>query len=70
MTYVEAATGEARRYGKGDLTAVPAGVCVRRVIDEPCRTLAIKVPSSDEKIHCRHCERICERRVEKFGGDD
>jgi mannose-6-phosphate isomerase-like protein (cupin superfamily) len=65
VTYVEAATGEARRFHAGDFATVPAGVCVRRLIDEACRTLAVKVPSGDEKVHCRECDRECERRVER-----
>jgi hypothetical protein len=68
VTYVEAATGEARRFHVGDLSMVPAGVCVQRLVDERCRTLAVKAPSRNDKIHCRECERACERRVEEFGG--
>ncbi len=66
VTYVEAATGQARIYKTGDFATVPAGVCVKRLIDEPCRTLAIKVPSGNEKIHCRECDRVCARRAEGF----
>jgi mannose-6-phosphate isomerase-like protein (cupin superfamily) len=65
VTYVDAATGAAQRFRAGDFTTVPAGVCVRRLIDEPSRTLAVKVPSGDDKIHCRECDRECERRVER-----
>jgi mannose-6-phosphate isomerase-like protein (cupin superfamily) len=66
VSYVDAATGQARIYRAGDFATVPAGVCVKRLIDEPCRTLAIKVPSGNEKIHCRECARECEQRVESF----
>jgi hypothetical protein len=64
VSYVEAASGALHRYGPGDLTLVPAGVCVRRMVDQPCRTLALKIPSSAEKIHCRECHRECPSRQE------
>ena len=68
VSYVEAATGLLQRFGPGDLTLIPAGVCVRRIVDEPCRTLALKLPSSAEKIHCRDCGRQCPSRQEPFEG--
>jgi quercetin dioxygenase-like cupin family protein len=66
MTYQDAATGETQRFRAGDLRTAPAGVCVRRLIDEPCRTLAVKVPSNDRKVHCRDCTRWCAQRIEPF----
>jgi mannose-6-phosphate isomerase-like protein (cupin superfamily) len=66
VTYVAAETGEIRRFRSGDLSMVPAGVCVQRLIEEPCRTLAIKVPSNNVKVECRQCSQQCMRRVEPF----
>jgi hypothetical protein len=66
MVYQDAATGEMQRFRPGDLRMVPPGACVRRFIDEPCRTVAIKVPSGDRKIHCRDCQRSCEERMQAF----
>ena len=64
VIHVEALTGNTRRFHQGDLATVPAGTCVQRLIDGPCRTLAVKVPSNNEKIHCRDCDRVCPSRVE------
>jgi hypothetical protein len=66
LSYREAATGKITVFQAGDLATVPAEVCVERIVVEPCRTLAIKVPSNDVKIHCRDCARVCAHRVEPF----
>jgi len=66
LAYREAETGNTTVFQAGDLATVPAGVCVERIIQQPCRTLAIKVPSNDVKIHCRDCARVCTQRVEPF----
>jgi mannose-6-phosphate isomerase-like protein (cupin superfamily) len=66
LAYREAATGEITVFRAGDLATVPAEVCVERIIEQPCRTLAIKVPSHDVKVHCRDCARECMQRVEPF----
>jgi ethanolamine utilization protein EutQ (cupin superfamily) len=66
VVYREAATGKVTVFHAGDLATVPAGVCVERRIDAPCRTLAVKVPSDHVKIHCRECSRACDYRVEPF----
>ena len=66
LAYREADTGNITVFQAGDLATVPAGVCVERIIQQPCRTLAIKVPSNDVKIHCRDCARMCTQRVEPF----
>jgi LSD1 subclass zinc finger protein len=68
VSYVEAATGALHRFEPGDLTLIPAGVCVRRIVDQPCRTLALKIPSSAEKVHCAQCTRECPSRQELYGG--
>ena len=64
VSYLEAATGALHRFEPGDLTLIPAGVCVRRTVDQACRTLALKLPSSAEKVHCRGCHRECPSRQE------
>src|SRR5579863_1436385 len=67
LAYQDAATGRVGRFRAGDLVMVFAGVCVRRLMDEPCRTLAIKVPSDHGKIQCRQCPRDCCQRQQEFG---
>ncbi len=67
VSYVEAATGAMHRFEPGDLTLIPAGVCVRRIVDRPCRTLGLKLPSSAEKVHCAQCPRDCPSRQELYG---
>jgi mannose-6-phosphate isomerase-like protein (cupin superfamily) len=64
LSYREAETGKITLFRAGDLATVPAGICVERVVETPCRTLAIKVPSNDVKVHCRDCVRVCAQRVE------
>jgi hypothetical protein len=64
LTYREAETGHVTVFRVGDLATVPALRCVERRVDEYCRTLAIKVPSHDVKIHCRDCSRECAQRLE------
>ena len=66
LAYREAETGNVTVFRAGDLATVPVERCVERVVEESCRTLAIKVPSDDVKIHCRDCGRECARRVEPF----
>jgi mannose-6-phosphate isomerase-like protein (cupin superfamily) len=66
VAYREAATGETTVFRAGDLATVPAGVCVERIMRTPSRTLAVKVPSNDMKIHCRDCRRECRLRVESY----
>jgi len=69
VTYREADTGKVTVFRAGDLATVPAQVCVERRIDQPCRTLAIKVPSNDVKVHCGECPRVCSHRLEPFNHD-
>lgn len=63
LGYLEIATGEEHWFGPGDFVTVPAGVCVQRKVREPCRALAIKVPSSAAKVHCQDCGRECAYRL-------
>lgn len=53
-------------FREGDLVNVPRGVCVERFVREPARTLAIKLPSRAEKVHCGECRRACAQRREAF----
>ena len=66
LSYREAETGTVTLFRAGDLATVPVERCVERVVMERCRTLAIKVPSNDVRIHCRDCSRVCARRVQPF----
>jgi len=59
----DAATGEIHWFGPGDVRALAPGVCCQRVIRQQARTVAIKVPSSSEKVHCAQCDRECPSRV-------
>ena len=62
--HVDSATGETHWFSPGDLRVLPPGVCVKRVVRRPARTVAIKVPSSAEKVHCAECPRACAARLE------
>jgi len=62
----DVASGEIRWYGPGDLRVLPPGVCSRRMIQVPARTVAIKVPSTSEKVFCDGCPRTCAARLEPF----
>lgn len=64
--YRDIASGESHWFETGDLLSVPRGVCVERIVSEPSRTVAIKLPSLAEKIHCRSCDRICAHRRDPF----
>jgi hypothetical protein len=66
IDYREAATAKVSRFEAGDVVRVPAHTCVKRLVTGACRTLAIKVPSDDGKVHCRDCRRECAERVEPF----
>ena len=67
LAYLDAATGETHTFRVGDLLMVPPENCVRRLVEKRCRTLAIKLPSGEEKIQCQHCPRECRHRVRDFG---
>jgi len=56
-------TGETKWFGPGDLRVLPPGICTRRIIRVPARTVAIKVPSTSEKVFCLGCSRQCAARV-------
>src|SRR5579863_5882408 len=42
---LEAETGERHSFRVGDLLMAPPETCVRRLVEKPCRTLAIHFPS-------------------------
>ena len=61
--YLDVATGEIQWFGPGDLRILTPGTCAQRIIRRPTRTIAVKVPSSDDKIHCQECPRACAMRL-------
>ncbi len=64
--YTDVKSGETTWFNKGDLSYIPRGVCVQRIVRIPSRTIALKVPSGQEKKHCRQCVRDCSFRLEPF----
>ena len=66
--YFEVATGETQWLRTGDFSAVPAGVCVRRMVRERARTVAVKVPSNAERVVCAECPRQCASRLTPYLG--
>jgi quercetin dioxygenase-like cupin family protein len=64
--YFEAATGETKWFREGDFIAIPAGVCVKRMVRERARTLAVKVPSNAQRATCSCCQRECTSRISPF----
>jgi quercetin dioxygenase-like cupin family protein len=64
--YFEVATGETHWFDAGDLIAIPAGACVKRLVRRPARGVTLKVPSAAGKVHCQCCARECAWRVEPF----
>lgn len=67
--YFEAATGETNWFRPGDFSAIPAGVCVTRIVRERARTVAVKVPSSGERVVCSGCQRECAWRISPYLGE-
>ena len=66
LGYQDILRGTTEWFGPGDLINIDAGVCVRRLVPEATRTLTIKLPSADDKVHCRDCPRPCDSRLEAF----
>jgi quercetin dioxygenase-like cupin family protein len=64
--HFEVTTGETHWFGPGDVRVLPPGVCVERRVRTAARTVAIKVPSSAEKVHCAECPRDCASRVAPY----
>ncbi len=67
--YFEAATGETNWFRAGDFSVIPAGVCVRRIVRQRARTVAVKVPSNPERVVCSGCPRECAFRLSPYLGD-
>jgi mannose-6-phosphate isomerase-like protein (cupin superfamily) len=62
--YLHVASGETLWFEPGDLSAVPAGSCVKRSVPVASRTLAVKVPSRPgDKVLCHACARRCDHRI-------
>jgi hypothetical protein len=64
--HFDIATGDTVWFGPGDVRILPPGVCVERRIRTAARTVAIKVPSTAEKVHCTECPRDCGSRIAPF----
>jgi mannose-6-phosphate isomerase-like protein (cupin superfamily) len=64
--HFDIATGETVWFGAGDVRILPPGVCVERRIRTAARTVAIKVPSTAEKVHCAECPRECGSRIAPY----
>lgn len=67
LGFLQAATGDTQWFAEGDISHVPAGVCVRRLVPEGARTITIKVPSRpNDKVFCASCNRPCDFREAVF----
>jgi len=64
--YFEVATGQLHWFHGGDVCIIPAGVCVKRLVLQPARTVAVKVPSRNDKVYCAACPRECSCRVTPY----
>jgi len=63
----EAASGCVTWFGPGDVSLIPAGVCIERLIKTETTTVAVKVPSvPGDKIHCSDCVRSCQSRQKPY----
>lgn len=68
VSYFDVATGQEVSFSTGDFCVIPAGICVQRRVRQRARTLALKVPSADDKVHCAECDRECAYRQKPFAG--
>jgi len=64
--YFSVAEGREHWFEAGDVVCVPARACVRRLVPTRVRALTVKLPSKNDKISCRSCDRICAYRVEPY----
>jgi hypothetical protein len=62
--HLDVATGETHWFGPGDVRVLTPGVCMKRLLRRAARTVAVKVPSNAEKVHCAQCPRECASRLE------
>ncbi len=67
--YFDAGTGQTSWFRPGDFSLIPAGVCVKRIVRQRSRTIAVKVPSRGERVVCSGCPRECPWRVNPYLGD-
>jgi len=52
--------GKTKWYEPGDLCVIEPGICVKRLVEKPSRSVTVKVPSlADDKIICDTCQRSC-----------
>ncbi len=63
LIYIESESGRERVFNEGDLIKIPSGLCVTRIVNVPTTTIAIKLPSVDEKVLCAKCNRKCFSRL-------
>ena len=63
-------TGRTEWYSAGDFSYIPAGCCVKRIVNESARTIAVKIPSNAGKVDCIKCDRECTERIEAYHLDD
>lgn len=64
--YFEIATEQMHWFDPGDFFRIPPRACVKRIVPMAAGTIAVKVPSNPEKVHCCDCSRDCPHRLEKF----
>lgn len=64
--YFEIATGETHWFREGDFSVIPAGACVKRIVREHARTIAVKIPSKPERVVCACCPRPCAWRIAPY----
>jgi quercetin dioxygenase-like cupin family protein len=67
--YFEVASGATHWFGAGDMVAIPAGACVKRLVRARARGVTVKVPSLATKIHCPACPRECTYRTAPYAGE-
>lgn len=68
LGYFDVAKNETYWFNQGDLVIIPPRVCVRRLLRRHAITIAIKVPSLSEKVHCPECDRECSHRTHPYKG--
>lgn len=64
--YREAPSGVMAWFERGDFVHVPKGTCVKRIVESPSRTVAVKIPSDPTSVTCGNCPRLCPYREEVY----
>lgn len=62
----EVDSGQTHWFAAWDFIVIPAGTCVQRIVRQATKTVTVKVPSANDKVHCAGCRRECGRRVEPY----